>query len=71
MGHPVSRHYLELHNQNPRGTSFTGIDKLKWHWRGGPKRGAISKHEISWMYRVKSLRSLGHNVGITWVNAVR
>lgn len=42
----------EVHNRDPRGTSFLAIDKLKSHWRGRSKR-AISKLEISWIYGVK------------------
>lgn len=29
LGHPVSKHFSEVHKQDPRGTSFVGIDRLK------------------------------------------
>lgn len=63
-GHPVYRNYLEVHNMDPRGMSFLAIDKLKSHWRGGPKRRAIYKLEMSWIYHVKCLKPLGLNVDI-------
>lgn len=63
-GHPVSKHYLEVHKQDPRGTTFIGIDRLKLPWRGGPKRRAISKLEMEWIYKIRCLRPLGLNVDI-------
>ena len=66
--HSVSRHYREVHARDPSGTSFIAIDTLKPHWRGGSKRIAISKLEMSWIYRMKCLKPQGLNVDIE-VNA--
>lgn len=63
-GHPVSKHYLDVHWQNPKGTSFVGIDRLKLPWRGGPEWRAISKLEMEWIYKIRCLRPLGLNVDI-------
>lgn len=64
LGHPVSKHYLDKHKKDPSGTLFMGIDKLKLPWRGGSKRRAISKLEMEWIYKIRSLRPLGLNVDI-------
>lgn len=32
--HTVSRHYLECHNKNPAGTTFTAVDRFTPHCRG-------------------------------------
>ena len=66
--HSVSRHYREVHGRDPSGTSFIAIDILRHHWRGGSKRIAISKLEMSWINCMKCLKPHGLNVDIE-VNA--
>lgn len=47
-----------------KATSFIGINKLRLHWRGGHKRSAVSKLEMSCICRVKCLRPLGLNADV-------
>lgn len=60
--HPVSRHYLEAHNQNPAKTIFLGIDKYTPHWRGGSLIRGISSLEKAWIYKLRSYTPFGLNV---------
>lgn len=52
--HSVSRHYDLVHNRDPRGTLFVGIDHFVPHWRGRLKVRELSRMETKWIYILKS-----------------
>lgn len=62
--HPVSRHYLEIHNKNPDKTIFLGIDKFTCPWRSGSLVRGISRLEMARIYRIKSYTPFGLNVEV-------
>lgn len=62
--HPVSRHYLEVHDRDPRKTIFLGIDRYTPHWRGGSIIRGISRLEMTWIHRLKCYTPFGLNVDV-------
>lgn len=48
--HNLSRHFQEVHQRDPTGLFFYGIDLIKDHWRGDNKRICVSQNEIEWIY---------------------
>lgn len=64
LKHPVSRHYLEVHNRNPAKTIFLGIDRYTPHWRGGSLVRRISRLEMAWVHKLKCYTPFGLNVEV-------
>lgn len=62
--HSLSRHFLEVHNKNPKGLVFYGIDTIMGHWRGDNKKKKISQNETKWIYLLESLQPKGLNLDI-------
>lgn len=62
--HPVSRHYLETHNRDPRKTIFLGIDRYTIPWRGGSLLRGISRLEMAWIYKLRCYTPFGLNVEV-------
>ena len=60
--HTVSRHYLECHAKDPRGTSFQVIDKFVPHWRGDSCVRGVSRLETFWIHELRSYTPHGMNV---------
>lgn len=60
--HSVSRHYDEVHNRDPSGTTFIGIEKYVPHWRGSNGKRTISRSETNWIFRLGSHAPNGLNI---------
>lgn len=60
--HSVSRHYDLVHNRDPTGTTFIGIEKYIPHWRGSNGKRTISRAETNWIYRLGSHAPSGLNI---------
>ena len=62
--HSVSKHYLLVHNCNPKDTVFLGIDKFTAHWRGSDLVRSISRSEMAWIHKIKCYTPYGLNIEV-------
>lgn len=62
--HHLSRHFDKVHQRDPTGLVFYGIDHVEDHWRGNNKLTLISQNETEWIYRLQSLAPRGLNLDI-------
>lgn len=62
--HSVSRHYNLVHNRDPTGTLFMGIESFTSNWRGSFKVRELSKIETKWIYLLKSY--VPHGLNVDW-----
>ena len=60
--HTVSRHYLEHHNSDPRGSLFQVIDRFVPHWRGDSRLRGVSRLETFWIHELRCYTPHGMNV---------
>ena len=60
--HTVSRHYLEHHNSDPKGSLFQVIDRFVPHWRGDSRLRGVSRLETFWIHELRCYTPYGMNV---------
>lgn len=53
--HNVSRHFTQVHNNDPKHLQFWGIEKYNIDHGGGHKVRSISQKESKWIYTLHTL----------------
>lgn len=60
--HSLSNHFRVAHNRDPSLLTFSGIDRVHAHWRGGNLKRLISQNESSWIYKLGTSSPNGLNI---------
>lgn len=62
---PVSRHFLEFHNNSSTGLRAMGLQRISLGIRGGDIDTALLSKESEWIFRMNALGPMGLNESIT------